>query len=337
MLPTSSSNLSSNADLLLASFVVRRQGSHLKTVGGDDGGGHLSDGADRGGQVREDVDEMIGCLVASEDCRPDLLAVQLIQAIQHAVEQQGVELAFSPYQVLPVGKDRGLIQLPAAHANGRWLGSWAPDSDGENVGGAGSLLQFFEQVFGQEDSATFLRARTLMVQSLAASCLVTFLLQCRGRHVVSAAGGRGGSGGLILDVEGRLQPFALHSLFEPQASSDRNALRLTSDMMQLLGDSGGAGGGGAGVSSPLASEPFKYFCSLIIRGYLAVRCHHEPMLALVSLMLHSGLSCVKREALEQLRVRLQLERNEREAAQYMMEKIRQSAVEASHSSLPMFP
>ena len=188
--------------------------------------------------------------------------------------------------------------------------------------GAGSLQQFFEQAFGLEDSAPFLRARLLMVQSLAASCLVTYLLQGRGRQAVSAAGGRGGSGGLILDAEGRLQPFALHSLFEAPHASDRNVLRLTGDMMQMLGDSAG-GGGGSG--SPLSAEPFKYFCSLIVRGYLAVRGKHEALMALVSLMMESGMACVKRDALEQLRARLLLDRNEREAAQYMMERIRQSA------------
>ena len=198
-------------------------------------------GDDAGRAARQGCDEVVGCLLASEDCRPDLLAAQLIQAIKDVVEAEGVELVFSPYNVLPVGKDRGLLQLPVAHSNGIWLGSWSPDTDGEGAMGAGSLQQFFEQAFGLEDSAPFLRARTLMVQSLAASCLVTYLLQGRGRQAVSAAGGSGGSGGLILDAEGRLHPFALHSLFEAPHSSDRNILRLTGDMMQMLGDSAGGG------------------------------------------------------------------------------------------------
>ena len=75
----------------------------------------------------------------------------------------------------------------------------------------------------------------------------------------------------------------------------------------------------------MTAEPFKYFCSLIVRGFLAVRGRHESLLALVSLMVQSGMACVKREALDQLRARLLLDRNEREAAQYMMERIRQSA------------
>jgi len=64
-----------------------------------------------------------------------------------------------------------------------------------------------------------------------------------------------------------------------------------------------------------------------------VRLQHELLLSLVSLMLQSGIAGVKKEALEQLRVRLQLDMNEREASQFLMERIRESAIEASWSYL----
>ena len=163
------------------------------------------------------------------------------------------------------------------------------------------------------------------MQSLAASSLLTFLLQVRGRHSVGA---EGAGGGLVIDAEGRVQPFALHSLFDPPHPSDRNVLRLTHDMLELLGAGRAAGGGGF-----LSSEPFKYLCSLMVRGYLAVRLQHELLLSLVSLMLQSGVAGVKKDALEQLRVRLQLDMNEREASQFLMERIRESAIEASSSYL----
>ena len=69
----------------------------------------------------------------------------------------------------------------------------------------------------------------------------------------------------MLGEDGRVHLFALNALFLPPPAGDRNALRLTSDMLHLLGALGGDG------VAPLSSEPFKYFCSLMVRGYLAVR------------------------------------------------------------------
>ena len=54
--------------------------------------------------------EVMTCVLASQDCRADLLVVQLMQAIQAAVHLQNVELAFQLYQVLPIGRHKGILE-----------------------------------------------------------------------------------------------------------------------------------------------------------------------------------------------------------------------------------
>ncbi|KAJ2692265.1 phosphatidylinositol-4- kinase, partial [Coemansia sp. RSA 1285] len=73
------------------------------------------------------------------------------------------------------------------------------------------------------------------------------------------------------------------------------------------------------------AQPYKLFCELCIKAYLASRPHTEKIIQMVSLMLDSGLPCFKGEStLAKLRGRFQLDKSEREAAQFMMDRINDS-------------
>lgn len=60
-------------------------------------------------------------------------------------------------------------------------------------------------------------------------------------------------------------------------------------------------------------------CSLCVKGYLAARVHAEAIISTVNLMVDSGLPCFSRgDPMGNLRKRLHLEMNEREAANFMI-------------------
>ena len=242
--------------MLLASFAVRRA-THVDRGGEGEGGvlGVRSPGAAEAGQGlhigMDRREEYVECVVVCDDCRADVLASQLLAAIKEAVHEQGLLLPLEPYHVLAVGRDRGLVQLPEALAHGRVMG--VRQGEGPS-GGRGRLLGHFLHTFGQQESSSFVGARTLFCESLAGCVLVTFLLHVRSRlPPVSSLGP-----GLVLGEDGRVHLFALNTLFDPPTAGDRNSLRLTWDMLDLLGALGGGG------VVPLSSEPFKYFSSLLV-------------------------------------------------------------------------
>ena len=78
------------------------------------------------------------------------------------------------------------------------------------------------------------------------------------------------------------------------------------------------------------SQSYHWFEELCIKAFLASRQYCEKLSHLVILMLDSGLPCFKPETIQHFRERFVLDKNEREAAEFMRMLIRKS--EASYST-----
>ena len=75
------------------------------------------------------------------------------------------------------------------------------------------------------------------------------------------------------------------------------------------------------------AAPYKWFLDLCVRAYLAVRPYVEQVLALVSLMLETGLPCFRTaKVLDALRARFAPDKSEPEAAAFIRTVIRNSTV-----------
>ncbi|CAI5489475.1 unnamed protein product [Closterium sp. Naga37s-1] len=251
--------------------------------------------------VRKDEDGVVdehkpvkqGCIFkVGDDCRQDVLALQVIALLRDINKAVGLDLYLFPYGVLPTGYERGIIQV-------------VPNTRSRNQMGDvtdGGLFDIFQNEFGAIGSAGFERARHNFIVSSAAYAVASLLLQPKDRH----------NGNLLVDNDGRLVHIDFGFILETSPAGNLRfesaQFKLSHEMTQILDPSG-----------DLKSEPWRRFVGLCVKGYLAARRHQDAILNTVQLMLDSGLPCFSRgDAVGNLRKRFHPEMGEREAASFMI-------------------
>ncbi|CAG8777955.1 8476_t:CDS:2, partial [Gigaspora rosea] len=229
-----------------------------------------------------------------DDCRQDVLALQLIAVFKNIFNSVGLDLYLFPYRVVATAPGCGVIDVIPNSISRDQLGR-------EKVN---SLYDYFLTKYGGLDSVAFQKARNCFIQSVAAYSVVSFLLQIKDRH----------NGNIMLDDEGHIIHIDFGFILDIAPGGinfESSPFKLTTEMIQVMG-------GSADV------QQFKWFSELCIKAYLAVRPYAENICQCVGLMLDSGLPCFKGETLKRLRERFQLDKTERRAADYMIVKIHQS-------------
>ncbi|XP_023347591.1 phosphatidylinositol 4-kinase beta [Eurytemora carolleeae] len=119
-----------------------------------------------------------------DDLRQELLAYQYLTLLQRIWKEEHVPLYVRPYKILVLSNDSGLIEpilntvsLHQVKKNSKM-----------------SLLEYFLQEHGALNSEEFLTAQRNFVQSCAAYCIVSYLVQVKDRH----------NGNILLDSEGHI-------------------------------------------------------------------------------------------------------------------------------------
>ncbi|KAH7425180.1 hypothetical protein KP509_11G043500 [Ceratopteris richardii] len=227
-----------------------------------------------------------------DDCRQDVLALQVIALLRDIFEAAGLNLYLFPYGVLPTGPGRGIIEV-------------VPNTRSRNQMGEttdGGLYEVFQQDYGPVGSPRFESARDNFVVSSAGYAVASLLLQPKDRH----------NGNLLFDNEGRLVHIDFGFILETSPGGNlrfENAhFKLSHEMTQLLDPSG-----------VMKSDTWNRFVSLCVKGYLAARLHMDGIINAVYLMVDSGLPCFSRgDPIGNLRKRFHPEMSEREAANFMI-------------------
>ncbi|PWY64474.1 phosphatidylinositol 4-kinase [Aspergillus heteromorphus CBS 117.55] len=266
-----------------------------------------------------------------DDCRQDMLALQMIAAFRSIFTSVGLDVWVYPYRVTSTAPGCGVIDVLPNSISRDMLGR-------EAVNG---LYDYFISKYGGEESIQFQEARTNFVKSMAAYSVISYLLQFKDRH----------NGNIMIDDAGHIIHIDFGFCFDIAPGGvrfERAPFKLTSEMVAVMsgshhththtGSSSGTGLGlaGGGSYGPTSTQPYKWFESLVVKAFLASRPYSSKLSHIVSLMLDSGLPCFKPDTLKNFRDRFVLEKTEREAAEYMRELVRKSYMSVSTKGYDQF-
>ncbi|KAG2445055.1 hypothetical protein HYH02_008923 [Chlamydomonas schloesseri] len=238
------------------------------------------------------ITRSLACIFkVGDDCRQDVLALQVISILKGAFRNAGLDLYLCPYGCIPTGYGRGVIEVVPHTKSRAALGELSDRG----------LHEIFVSQFGPPGTPAFERARHNFIVSEAAYAVASFILQAKDRH----------NGNLLIDSSGRLVHIDFGFILEISPGGNMGfesaAFKLSHEMTQLL-DPGGLRN----------SAHFRLFEELVVRGYLAARTVAEPIIATVALMADSGLPCFGHgKPLPHLRRRFHLEMSEGQAAAFM--------------------
>ncbi|RAL06281.1 1-phosphatidylinositol 4-kinase STT4 [Aspergillus ibericus CBS 121593] len=264
-----------------------------------------------------------------DDCRQDMLALQMIAAFRSIFTSVGLDVWVFPYRVTSTAPGCGVIDVLPNSISRDMLGR-------EAVNG---LYDYFISKYGGEESIRFQEARTNFVKSMAAYSVISYLLQFKDRH----------NGNIMIDDAGHIIHIDFGFCFDIAPGGvrfERAPFKLTSEMVAVMSGSqqthaGNSSGGGlslpgGGSYSPTNTQPYRWFESLVVKAFLASRPYSSKLSHIVSLMLDSGLPCFKPDTLKNFRDRFVLEKTEREAAEYMRELVRKSYMSVSTKGYDQF-
>lgn len=235
-----------------------------------------------------------------DDCRQDVLALQMIAAFRGIFNIVGLDVYVFPYRVTATAPGCGVIDVLPNSISRDMLGR-------EAVNG---LYDYFISKYGNEDSLRFQEARNNFVKSMAAYSIISYLLQFKDRH----------NGNIMIDDAGHILHIDFGFCFDIAPGGikfERAPFKLTSEMVSVMGGSSD-------------HQAFKWFEELCVKAFLASRQYSEKLSQLVLLMMDSGLPCFKPETIQHFKDRFVLERSEREAADHMRDLINKSY--SSHST-----
>ncbi|KAG0309234.1 phosphatidylinositol-4- kinase [Dissophora globulifera] len=230
-----------------------------------------------------------------DDCRQDVLAIQLIAVFKNIFTNVGLDVYLLPYRVLATAPGCGMIDVIPNSISRDQLGR-------EKVN---NLQDYFASKHGGVDSIEYQKARNNFIQSVASYSVISYLLQFKDRH----------NGNIMIGDEGHVVHIDFGFILDISPGGNINfessPFKLTSEMIQIMGSS-------------VEDQGYRWFCELCVKAFLASRPYAEQIIQLVALMLESGLPCFRGETIKRLRSRFQLDRSERSAAEFILERVDES-------------
>ncbi len=232
-----------------------------------------------------------------DDCRQDMLALQMIAAFRGIFNSVGLDVYVYPYRVTATAPGCGVIDVLPNSISRDMLGR-------EAVNG---LHDYFITKYGGEHSVRYQEARSEFVKSMAAYSVISYLLQFKDRH----------NGNIMIDDKGHILHIDFGFCFDIAPGGvkfERAPFKLTPEMIAVMGG-----------DDPRTSQPYRWFEELTVKAFLCCRQYYEQLSHLVLLMLDSGLPCFKPETMRNFRNRFVLDKTPDEAADRMLECIKKSA------------
>ncbi|WAQ86921.1 hypothetical protein PtA15_7A650 [Puccinia triticina] len=268
----------------MATFKVLRE----KTVHLDDDGNDVEESQD----VTKSVETWQAAIFkVGDDCRQDVLALQLIAIHKTMYESMCVDLHLVPYRVTATAPGCGVIDV-------------IPDATSRDEMGRAKindLTSFFIGKFGPVESIGFQTARMNFIRSMAAYSVMCYLIQIKDRH----------NGNIMIDGQGHITHIDFGFLFDIGPGGikfEPNSFKLTGEMIALMGGQNSAG--------------FRAFQELVVKGFLISRPFFKEIVTCVKLMSDTQLPSFKGEStITKFIERFKPNLSDREAAIFMQSVI----------------
>ncbi|KAL5290760.1 PI4KB family protein [Megaselia abdita] len=246
---------------------------------------------------------LLSCIVkCGDDLRQELMATQILETFKLIWEEEKVGLWVRPYKIVCLSDDSGLIE---PILNTVSLHQIKKNSNK-------SLRDYFIDEYGGDDqNEMFKTAQRNFVQSCAAYCLISYLLQVKDRH----------NGNILLHSDGHIIHIDfgfILSISPKNLGFEQSPFKLTHEFVEVMD----------GTSTELWAE----FNHLLLKGLMAARKHMDRIINLVEIMRSNAqLPCFKNgcsTTVQNLRKRFHMNLTEQE-----LEKKTEQLVQDSLKSL----
>ncbi|KAL6709717.1 Phosphatidylinositol 4-kinase stt4 [Coniothyrium glycines] len=277
----------------MATFRIRKQRPHVDL--------EETEEDDRGAVVKKDntYETWLSAIFkVGDDCRQDVLALQMIAAFRGIFNSVGLDVWVFPYRVTATAPGCGVIDVLPNSISRDMLGREAVNR----------LDDYFISRYGNEDSIRYQEARSNFVKSMAAYSVISYLLQFKDRH----------NGNIMIDDAGHIIHIDFGFCFDIAPGGikfERAPFKLTAEMIAVMSGKS---------ASPYTTQAYRWFEELTIKAFLAARQHCDHLCHVVQVMLDSGLPCFIPQSMKNFRDRFVLDKTEREAADYMRGLIEKS-------------
>ncbi|KAF2764800.1 phosphatidylinositol-4-kinase [Teratosphaeria nubilosa] len=278
----------------MATFRIRKEEQEIEGVGNEVA-------QQNGDMVKHRTYEVWQSAIfkVGDDCRQDVLALQLIAAFRGIFNNVGLDVYVFPYRVTATAPGCGVIDVLPNSISRDMLGR-------EAVNG---LYEYFVSKYGSEDSIRFQEARSNFIKSMAAYSIISYLLQFKDRH----------NGNIMVDDAGHILHIDFGFCFDIAPGGvkfERAPFKLSPEMVAVMGGAN--------------SQSFRAFEELCVKAFLAARQYVEQLSHIVLTMLDSGLPCFKPQTIQHFKERFVLEKDDREAAEFVRKLVHWS--ERSYST-----
>lgn len=198
-----------------------------------------------------------------DDLRQELMATQLLQMFKIIWLEEQVDLWVRPYKIICLSNDSGLIE---PILNTVSLHQIKKNSNK-------SLRDYFIDEYGTPTGESFRRAQKNFVQSCAAYCLISYLLQVKDRH----------NGNILFHSDGHIIHIDfgfILSISPKNLGFEQSPFKLTHEFVDVMGGT--------------SSEHWREFNRLLLVGMMSARKHMDRIINFVEIMRSNAhLPCFK--------------------------------------------